>query len=145
MKLVQILKFCSSLNLNWKNEKQETTIGSISWQPTATPAQLAWQPTDSACATTAVPAAQRRCTADSGGILAVAHRRGLGRCDTGHMEAARLEAHRGWSRRRQLAGRWCGFGNDMKKDGNGATSVGLVTGEWQRFGLASSDDTAGPA
>jgi hypothetical protein len=145
MKLVQILKFCSSLNLNWKNEKQETAIGSISRQPTATPAQWAWQPTDSACATMAVPAAQRRCTADSGGILAVAHRRGLGRCDTGHVEAARLEALRGWSRRWQLTGRWCGFSNDLKKDGSGATSVGLVIGEWQRFGLASSDDTARPA
>jgi hypothetical protein len=42
-------------------------------------------------------------------------------------------------------GRWCSFGDDLKKDGSGATPVGLVTREWWHSGLASSDSVAGPA
>jgi hypothetical protein len=114
---------------------------------TTTPAQWAWQPTASARprVTAAEPAARRRCTADSGGVPAAAHRCGMRRCDVGHTEAARLVAHRGWSGRWQLMGRWRGFNDGLKKDGSGTTPVGLTTGECWHSGLASSDGAAGPA
>jgi hypothetical protein len=90
----------------------------------------------------AEPTAQQHCTVE-GGVPAVAHRHGLGHCDAGHAEAARLAAHRGWSGRRQLTGGRRGFDDDLKDD-SCTTLVGLMTGEWRRSGLASSDDATGP-